>query len=73
VINPLREEPPPASSFFTLRFCVPAIQQEAPHEEFVKITDRCASENISAFLHIFLASEKNKRILHFANLLHAQG
>jgi hypothetical protein len=30
-------------------------------------------ENIFAFLHIFLASEKNKRILQFADWLHATG
>jgi hypothetical protein len=32
-----------------------------------------AGKNIFDFLHIFLASEKNKRILHFADSLQVTG
>jgi len=34
---------------------------------------RLLLKNIFDFLHIFLASQKNKRILHFADSLHVTG
>jgi hypothetical protein len=46
--------------------------QRAPREKSPS-PPRLSPENIFTFLHIFLASEENKRILHFANSLRVTG
>jgi hypothetical protein len=48
----------------------PASATLAEHGRAVRTQRR--GESIFAFLHIFLASEKNKRILHFANSLQGE-
>jgi hypothetical protein len=67
-------EEAPASSIF---FAPPSLPPPARRADWTTknplSSSRSARENIFTLLHIFLASEKNKRILHFADSLRVNG
>jgi hypothetical protein len=67
-------EGPQGSSFF---LASPSFSAALPRSTLATknalSSSRRARENIFTLLHIFLASEKNKRILHFADSLRVNG